>query len=213
MKKITLLLLVLLGFWSANAQQNRSMLKEQVRALTQRVHPIQHHYDNLRSPNVNSFLSEDFNSGTLPAGWTVVDNTGHGFQWAVVSDHNGDSLDGTPFALADSDAAGSSETLDTELVSPVIDVSGAASLSLSFDQFFNTFSGADTADVDVFDGTQWVNVYSTSAPVGAWGDPDHRLIDVTAYKNANFQFRFHYYNATYEWYWVIDNVSLIEPLL
>jgi len=211
MKKITLFLLVLLGLWSTNAQLTRLMSKEQARAFDQMVHPIEHHFDHLRSPNTTTFLSEDFNAGSLPAGWTVVDNTGNGFEWAVVNDYSGNSLDGTPFAFANSDAAGSSETLDTELVSPVVNTAGAAHLALSFDHFHKTYTGADVADVDVYDGTQWVNVYSTSSNVGAWGNPDHQLIDVTAYANINFQVRFHYHNATWEYYWAVDNVSIVEP--
>ena len=211
MKKITFLTLFLLGFWSVNAQQNRLMSKEQERAHLQTVRPIEHHYDRLRSPNVTSFLSENFDAGAVPATWSVVDNLGNG-AWTVSAGYGTDlsTLDGTSFAFMDSDGAGNVD-IDTELISPEVDASNAAALYISFDQFFNTYTGADKADVDVWDGTQWVNVYTTSADAGAWGSPDHQLIDVTAYKNAQFKVRFHYYLANYDWYWAVDNVNIFEP--
>jgi len=213
MKKITFLLLFVIGFWSINAQNQRIMSKEQERNMTLRnVKPVTHHYDHLRSPNANVVLNENFNSAALPAGWTVVDNsTGGAGPWTFVTDYSGNTLDGTPFAMVDSDGYGQSVTEDTELVSPVVDISALGSVFISFDQYYNTYTGADIADVDVYDGTQWVNVFSTSSDMGAWGNPDHQLIDVTAYKNANFQVRFHYYNANWEWYWAVDNVMVFEP--
>ena len=213
MKKITFLLLFVIGSWSINAQNQRIMNKEQERNITLRnVKPVTHNYDNLRSPNANVVLNENFDSAALPAGWTVVDNsTGGAGPWTFVTDYSGNTLDGTPFAMVDSDGYGQSVTEDTELVSPVMDISALGSVFISFDQYYHTYTGADKADVDVFDGSTWVNVFTTSSDMGAWGTPDHQLIDVTAYKNANFQVRFHYYDANWEWYWAVDNVMVFEP--
>ncbi len=208
MKKIILLLL-LVSYWGITAQNRQSLPKEQERQFLEKTHPVTVRNDAFRSPNATSFISENFDGGAIPATWSVVDNTGNG-GWDVVADYNGNTLDGTPFAFIDSDGAGSVD-LDTELISPEVDASTANTLFLSFDQYFNAYATTVKGDVDVFDGTNWVNVYTTSADVGAWGNPDHQLIDVTAYKNANFKMRFHYYDANYDWYWALDNVSLFEP--
>lgn len=201
----------MIGFWSVNAQ-NRMMNKEQERHLLQTVRPVAHHYDHLRNPNVNVLLDENFDNAALPTGWSVVDNsTGGAGPWTFVADYSNQTLDGTPFAMVNSDGYGQDITEDTELVTPTMDTSGLTVVFLSFDQYYNTYTGADTADVDVYDGTQWVNVFSTNSDIGAWGDPNHQSIDVSAYKNANFQVRFHYYNANWEWYWAVDNVMVYEP--
>ena len=207
----------MIGFWSVNAQSRRIMTKEQERnILTKRVRPIVHR-NSSTGPTATVVLEEDFNTGTLPTGWTVNDNsTGGAGPWTFVSDYtdsgnNVHTLDGTSFAFVNSDAYGQSVTVDTELVSPVVDVSALNHVFISFDQYFQTYSGADTADVDVFDGAQWVTVFSTSSNIGSWESPDHSIIDVTAYKNANFQVKFHYYNANWEWYWAVDNFKLYEP--
>jgi len=208
MKKITFLLVILVGFWGVNAQQNRIMTKEQERAYLQTVKPVEHHYSHLRSPNA-TILSENFDSG-LPATWTVVDNTGNG-GWMGVTDYSGNTLDGTSFVMVNSDAAGQVD-IDTELISPGVDVSAYTNVFISFDHYYRTYAGNDLAEVDVYDGTQWVNIYSASgADVGAWGNPDHQMIDVTAYKNANFKVRFHYYLANYEYWWAVDNFMIFEP--
>ncbi len=211
MKKIIILSFFMFGFWSINAQ-NQLMSKEMERHYLQAVRPVTHQFDQLRNPNLNALLSENFDSASLPTGWTTVDNMGNG-NWTFVNDYNGNTLDGTPFAMIDSDSYGQAD-LDAELTSPEVDVSALNSVFISFDQYFNAYDGdslTEVGDVDVFDGTQWVNVYSVTSDTGAWGNPDHQIIDVTAYKNANFKVRFHYYNANYEWYWAIDNVMIFEP--
>lgn len=120
-------------------------------------------------------------------------------------------LNGSPYMLVDSDDAGS-VNMDEYLVSPAIDASGISGLLiLEFDQYFN-YIGGEKADVDVYDGTQWVNILNQTTDVGSWANPDHQFIDVTAYANANFQVRFHYYDANFDWYWAVDNFSVTEVL-
>lgn len=132
--------------------------------------------------------------------------------WAWMSDYTDFSgthtVDGsTGFAMVNSDAAGPAASMDEILVSPPIDASSVTgALVLEFDQFYQALG--DTAAVDVWDGNQWVNIIKQTATVGSWGTPNHQFFDVTAYANAAFQVRFHYYNANYAWYWSIDNFSL-----
>ncbi len=179
--------------------------KEQERALMKnKVFPVLYKSS---SPKATYFIDENFDSG-IPSDWTITDGGNDGYTWQGVNDYSGNTLDGTPFAFVDSDGAGSVD-MDEILESPEVDVSSANVLLLSFDQYYNSYSGNEITDVDVWDGTQWVNVYTAgSDDIGAWGNPDHQMIDVTAYKNANFKVRFHYYNANYDWYWAIDNVKV-----
>ncbi len=130
--------------------------------------------------------------------------------WEWIADLGTNTIDGNAgFAIANSDGAGSGVSMDEILSSPVFDASTiSGALILEFDQYYRSLS--DVADVDVWDGTQWVNILNQTTTQGAWGTPDHQYIDVTAHANANFQVRFHYYNANYAWYWGIDNFSLTE---
>lgn len=151
--------------------------------------------------------TEDFNSRL--GCFTVLDSgtTNDTWFWAPAS-HSRGNLDGTGYMFVDSDDAGSVD-MDEYAVSPVVDASSVTGqLILEFDQYFNSWS-SENADVEVYDGTQWVTVLSqSSSDVGSWSTPDHQRLDLTAYANANFQVRFHYYNANYEYYWAIDNFDL-----
>lgn len=129
--------------------------------------------------------------------------------WNWIADYNTNNLDGgNGFMFVDSDGAGSGVAMDEIVTSPTFDATGVTgALILEFDQYLNHLN-TDTAAVDVWDGTQWVNILKQSSDIGGWGAPDHQFIDVTAYINANFQVRFHYYNAVFAWFWAIDNFSL-----
>ncbi len=156
----------------------------------------------------NDLVNETFDSG-MPGDWTVTDGGATTATWEVVDSYSSSSytLDGTPFAFVDSDAAGTYD-MDETLATPVLDVEGYTSLTIEFDHYFNSYQ-AEIADVDVWDGTQWINLLSMSgSDVGAWGSPVHATYDLTSYVNDALQVRFHYYNANYEWYWAVDNVYI-----
>ncbi|MCT4623743.1 MAG: PKD domain-containing protein, partial [Schleiferiaceae bacterium] len=153
---------------------------------------------------------ENFNNSL--SCWTVTSNGSSATEtWKHMPTYNGNTLDGTGFGFVDSDAAGSGGvTLDEELTSPPIDASGLGpndTLWLEFDQYYNNLG--DTCYVDVWDGTQWVNVLTQYTSAGGWSSPDHQMIDITMYANANLQVRFHYKDfGIWAWYWAVDNINV-----
>ena len=78
-----------------------------------------------------------------------------------------------------------------------------------FDHYFRFWTGS-AGFVEVYDGTAWVQVASFVADIGAWSNPDHQIIDVTAYQNSDFQVRFRYddLGGAWGWFWALDNVEL-----
>src|SRR6185436_16686542 len=118
-----------------------------------------------------------------------------------------------PVAIVDSDNAGPSATQNEELITPVLNLATATSVTLEFDQFFRwTFLGAnEIADVDVrssLTGNVFVNVLrqqGASSP-----DGQHRSLNITAQAAgaANVQVRFHYYQAGFDYWWMVDNVKV-----
>jgi hypothetical protein len=101
------------------------------------------------------------------------------------------------------------------LTSPVIDLSildPAATVELHFWRWLVTRVAFMTDTIDVWDGNQWVNVY-TAADVGdlAWTEV---VIDVSAYNNADFQIRFGHSYANLvvgpsEPSWSVDDVMVM----
>ncbi len=68
--------------------------------------------------NTTGTVTEDFNDGALPEGWTIEDNLENGQVWRFDDPDNRGNLtggDGT-FAISDSDFYGSGQSQDTSLV-------------------------------------------------------------------------------------------------
>jgi len=152
---------------------------------------------------------ETFDTGL--GAWTVTDGgTATGDSWASGAAAVGD-LNGSNTAFVDSDANGNGVRMIETLTSPAFDTTtGTGFILLQFEQFYRHGS-IDTGAVEVWDGTAWQQVLLNNATVGASGAPDVQSIDVSAYSNAAMQVRFVYDDADiWAWYWLIDNVTVVE---
>ncbi|MFD2915177.1 choice-of-anchor L domain-containing protein [Psychroserpens luteus] len=162
--------------------------------------------------NAQTYLQEDFNV-EIPATWTVTDGGGTtGDSWISGQQGGGNSLDGTNSAIVDSDSNGNGTELIETLTSPVFDTTGATALFLDFDQYYNDLAGgvdSDTGVVEVFDGTNWIEVLNLDADAGGFNSSDQQHIDITAYSNADMQIRFIYNDGnSWAWYWLVDNIQV-----
>ncbi|WP_431133322.1 choice-of-anchor L domain-containing protein [Psychroserpens mesophilus] len=160
------------------------------------------------SLKAQTYLQENFDT-EIPATWTITDAGGAtGDSWVSGQQGGANSLNGSNAAIVDSDANGAGAELIETLTSPAFDTTGATALFLDFDQFYQNI-GADFAVVEVFDGTNWIEVLNQTATIGAFNDPDEQHIDITAYSNAAMQIRFTYNDGNvWAWYWLIDNVQV-----
>lgn len=88
---------------------------------------------NLIYQNQVTRFSENFDTWPLPSGWTI---TGVNCVWQVGSTDTRSRLykpgGGTDFAIADSNNCGTSKTMDTDLCSPVLDLTDATNPTLQF---------------------------------------------------------------------------------
>jgi subtilisin family serine protease len=150
---------------------------------------------------------ETFDSKVAPSGWTVVDNKSNGQVWKFEDVGNRGNLTGSAggFAIVDSDKYGSGQQQDTSLVSPVVDLSAVTAPVIRFNQDLNYLSG-EKADVDlsIDGGTTWTNVAAQASDLRG---SKEIAIPQAAGKSA-VQVRFHYYDASYEWWWEVDNVLI-----
>ncbi|MBI4259748.1 MAG: carboxypeptidase regulatory-like domain-containing protein [Actinobacteria bacterium] len=163
-------------------------------------------------------LREDFHTGATPDGWTVVDNAGLGDGWEFDDPGGRGNLTGGsgPFATVDSDSHGRLSTQDAELISPSIDLSTLDAVELQFETDFRHYAGVDSmdevADVDVSTdgGESWTNVWRREDT--SYRGPAHEVVDVTALAagQPDVRIRFHYYRASFEWWWQVDGVQVGE---
>ncbi len=157
---------------------------------------------------------ETFDNCSLPSGWMVNDTIGAGDVWAFDDPGGRENQTGGSgcFAISDSDHAGE-VNMDTELTSPAIDCSALTQVTLDFKYDFDTFSGADVADVNVSNdgGATWTTIWTRTGNDDR--GPQRAAIDITgqAAGQADVRIRFHHSNAFYEVFWQIDDVRVYDP--
>lgn len=164
--------------------------------------------------NNPSIYAENFDSGALPANWTLFDNAATGAIWTFDdpgsrSNHTGGA---GLFADANSDEVGSYD-MDTELRTPLLDFSGKANLWLVFkyDWYVYSAGGNEIADVDIsLNGSAgpWTNLWRKTNSSSDRG-PKTAVIDLSAYGGqSNVMLRFHYFNANNDWWWQVDDFQI-----
>ncbi len=159
-------------------------------------------------------INEAFAALDPPSGWART-NGGTGTQQWTTSNPGAWSIPAgmtAPIEIIDSDFDGGGKTQDDSLISPSFSAVGATSVTLTFDTYFH-HNSAEVADVDVSpdNGVNWTNVSRwTGVDVGSGSTASHQVIDILAAAAGGSQVlvRFHYYNATWEWYWMVDNVRI-----
>ena len=154
----------------------------------------------------STIYQTDF-SGGLPAGWSVDDGGASSDTWTSTNPggRSNTNWDGT-FMIVDSDNAGSVD-MDEALVSTTIDCSSYEDVALEFTHYYATYTGADTAEVDVRVGAGAWQTVKTFQGADAYGT---LMVDISSIADgqSDVQVRWHYYDANYEWYWGVDNVEV-----
>ena len=158
-------------------------------------------------------LAEEFSGGALPASWSNIDNiAAHGASpqhWRFDDPGGRGNLTGGSggFAVMDSDFYGSSAIQDAELRTPTIIPGAAQVVLLEFDSDFRRL-GDEKADVDVSidGGVTWSNVWRRT---NANSRTTHERVNFSAAAGGQpVMVRFHYYDADWDWWWQIDNVTI-----
>ena len=182
------------------------------------------------SININAqIISEDFEStsasiGTFPNGWTTSNA-----QWTI-----NDPTTGTPgnsgsstiiesigssissgncsnvYAIVDSDGLGNGNTQNTNLISPVMDLSNFTSVVLEFNHSFEVWADpVARVESSIDSGLTWsvVHDFGTNSKYG------HEIFNISSIAgNSNVQIRFHY-EGDFDWWWAIDDVVIKQAEL
>jgi Zn-dependent metalloprotease len=155
----------------------------------------------------STVLYENFNS--FPIGWgTDNGSVAHAAYWGVSSSYGG--VNGSPYALVNSDVLGE---MDEILESPEFNTAGMMDIQLTFEQYFEVFSGGfnEQAIVEVWDGHTWQEVDRQSSAQGTkgyWKSGNLRTVAISdAYANAAMKLRFRFH-ANYDWWWIVDEVKV-----
>lgn len=175
------------------------------------------------APSSTIIYSQDFASG-IPGSWTVSDAVGNGEVWqaTTVGTAGGGTLNpmGTTaangYVMFDSDGGGQgSGPENSDMTTNSINCTGNAQVYLSFNEFYVEYQ-LDSAYVGVSNdgGTTWTYFYCPDTAVvnSVTPNANHVIIDISsvAGNQANVQVRFHY-EGDYDWFWLVDDVTLYAP--
>ncbi|MFA5685006.1 MAG: S8 family serine peptidase [Lysobacteraceae bacterium] len=158
---------------------------------------------------------QDFESDFPPPGWSVVNAAGstagcgwkRNDQWEVDNLAGGDGFS----AVANSDACGSGTTTSSFLVSPELDFSANAVVSLGYVLAYRNLSTGDSLKLETSadGGITWATVTTYTASVSPTGPGQLQSVDLSAQLAgvANARFRFHYAGG-WAWWAHVDQVEL-----
>ena len=124
----------------------------------------------------------------------------------------------SPFAIADGDHNGSPGNPfqdDMYLSSTNFDASLASIVILEFDHYYRTI-GTGIGELQIFDGSAWVTdtIFTVNTDPTTSFVTTHEVIDISQHVAgiSNAQIRFRYTDPGWGWYWIIDNITIFQPV-
>ena len=164
-----------------------------------------------------TILSENFNGATNT--WTKINNSTGGTPanaaWtlrpnAYVYTSTFNSNDNSQFYLSNSDEQGSGGTTATILQSPVFSTVGFTTANIGFYHYYNSYTGGTSKIEASTNGSTWTTLQTyTTVDQGTASAFANQTIALTApFLNQSTVYIRFKYDAVYQFYWAIDNVSI-----
>jgi subtilisin family serine protease len=153
-------------------------------------------------------FSEDFNASTeLPVGWEIVDNQGSGQVWEFGTHANGISGAGGNYAYLFSDGFGSGGVQNADLVTPLIDMSNATNINLSFLHFYNWVNDdVATLSYSIDGGSNWVQIQQwTGVDTANPATFNQGIPALNGQSNVKIKWN---YTGSWDWFWDVDDISI-----
>ncbi len=174
-------------------------------------------YSSGKTANASTFcsvylppLAESFGSGTLPNCWEITDNNSSGQTWTIgsITGYTSTYLPSltAPYAYLNSDAYGSGKSQNSDLITPVLDLSGSSSVNLSFQHYYRHYAGsAVTLSYSVNGGSSWTAIQSWSANSANPATFNQTIAAVAGKSQVRFKWN---YTGSWGYYWAVDNISV-----
>ncbi|OFX52782.1 MAG: hypothetical protein A2046_12530 [Bacteroidetes bacterium GWA2_30_7] len=178
------------------------------------------------------FWSEDFNAGTLPSGWSMVDLAvdAYDFNWIVSNQAPGGQYSGTVPVITSTSGeyfmslradfyntpfpGGTPVNMDAYFQTSAIDCSSKGSVLLSFQHYFRYCCSSSSVYFSVFvsnDGTNWTefDVKGGQAVNSATSNPKTTEVDISsvAANQSTVYMRWHMYGGSH-YFWMVDDIQL-----
>ena len=152
---------------------------------------------------------ESFPGTTIPNCWTQVDHQGNGQVWAfgvLVGQSPPPNLTGN-YAFLNSDGYGSGSSQNADLVTPVLDLTGYATVTLQFNHYFKSYTGSSgTVSYSINNGSSWTQIQQFTTTSATNPAVFNQSIPAVA-GQSQVKFKWNYTGSN-AWSWSIDDISI-----
>jgi hypothetical protein len=155
-------------------------------------------------------FSESFPGATIPTCWGNIDNivppAGQVWQFGVVTSETPlPALTGN-YAYLNSDAYGSGNTQNADLVTPTIDMTGFTNITLQFNHYFKSYSGSSaTLSYSITNGSTWTQIQQWTATTTNPLAFNQVIAALAGQSQVKIKWN---YIGSFGYYWAIDDVSI-----
>lgn len=148
--------------------------------------------------------TQSFSSTSIPPCWDNISNGGNSAQkWMFGSFSSGLSGSGS-YAYLNSDAYGSGNTQDAELISPVITIEQYTSITISFKHYFRQYSSSLASfRYSLNGGESWITVDTWNTTTANPAQFEYTIDDLQDSTEIVFAWS---YKGSWAYYWCIDDV-------
>jgi hypothetical protein len=154
-------------------------------------------------------FNESFAGTTIPICWSQVDNQGNGqiWQFGTITGQSPNPVLSGNYAYLNSDAYGSGNSQNADLVTPTIDLSSYSAVNLQFNHYFKSYSGSSgTVSYSINNGSTWTVIQSFTASSATNPAVFNQAIAAVAGQSA-VKFKWNY-TGTWGYSWAIDDVQI-----
>lgn len=149
---------------------------------------------------------EYFNGTQKPSCWQIIDNQGNGQIWQFGTFSNGLNEGTGNYAYLNSDAFGSSNTQNTDLISPTFDLLNYTNVTIAFKHYYKHYTGSSAKFYySINGGTEWVQVQQWNASTSNPTSFSQAIPALDGQSNVQFKWN---YTGTWGYYWCIDDIEL-----
>ena len=160
-------------------------------------------------------LDEDFSGGTLPSGWSNIDNGSSpaGDVWQFDNPGNRNITAGNfsgNYAILDSDTYGRNNSQNATLETSSFNASNFDAVTLVYDYQYRDYRSPESCTVEVYNGSVWTTVASYTTNSGDnYNGASNVIIDITTEvaNSTNAKIRFTY-TGDWDWWWALDNIQV-----
>jgi hypothetical protein len=164
-------------------------------------------------------FSEDFNSCSVPASWTVEATGNPDAVWGVGASNNtnsdGTTIDGSCMLIFDDDGTGeNTDPWTVSLETPSFNSTGWTSVRLTIDVHFRNYNGAASLQIQAFDGNDYQEVATYQGAGSQTGTQFSEYVtlnaDLSFFSNPEMALRIIYDDgADWAWWAGIDNIEVV----